>query len=95
MHDKDEDDVWKKGYDNWLCTQGLEYREEVAKSGGVHKMGVYHMHYILDGKIIAVGVVDILLESLSTVYFYYDPDYKKFSLGVISALNEIAYVKTL
>ena len=78
-----------------MCLQALEYKEEVSENGKVHKMGCYHFQYILDGKIIAIGVVDILPQSLSTVYFFYDPDYKKFSLGVVSAVYEINYIKEL
>ncbi len=39
-------------------------------------MGCYHMKYYLDKKLIAVGVVDILPHGLSSVYFYYAPEYK-------------------
>ena len=41
----------------------------------------------------AVGVVDILPSSLSSVYFFYDPSYHHLSLGVWSALQEIAWVQ--
>nr|KAG5696778.1 hypothetical protein BaRGS_012801 [Batillaria attramentaria] len=51
--------------------------------------------YILDGKIIAVGVVDILPHCVSSVYLYYDPDYSFLSLGTYSALREIAFVREL
>ncbi|XP_041354990.1 arginyl-tRNA--protein transferase 1-like isoform X2 [Gigantopelta aegis] len=57
--------------------------------------GSYHQHYILDGKIIAVGVIDILPHSVSSVYLYYDPDYSFLSLGTYSALREIAFVREL
>ena len=49
--------------------------------------GSFHQHYILDGKIIAVGVIDILPHSVSSVYLYYDPDYSFLSLGTYSALR--------
>ena len=94
-HDIDESDVKKGGFDRWLCAQGLEYTTQKASNGRELNMGVYHMLYILDGKIIAVGVCDITPQALSSVYFFYDPDYKKLSLGVISALNEIGYVKAM
>ena len=48
--------------------------------------GSFHQHYILDGKIIAVGVIDILPCCVSSVYFYYDPEYSFLTLGTYSAL---------
>lgn len=53
------------------------------------------MKYYLENRLIAVGVVDILPNSLSSVYFFYDPDYRKFSLGVYGALKEIEYIKKM
>lgn len=47
------------------------------------------MSYFLDGKFIAVGVVDLCEECLSSVYFFYDPDYSSYGLGIIGALIEI------
>ena len=44
------------------------------------------MKYYLNNKLIAVGVVDILPEVLSSVYFFYDPDYKKYSIGNFGSL---------
>lgn len=49
--------------------------------------GSFHQHYRLDGKLIAVAVLDILPHCVSSVYFYYDPDYKFLSLGTYSALR--------
>jgi len=34
------------------------------------------MKYYLDDKLIAVGVVDIVNDGLSSVYFFYDPEFK-------------------
>jgi arginyl-tRNA--protein-N-Asp/Glu arginylyltransferase len=36
-----------------------------------------------------VGVVDFVDEGLSSVYFFYDPGFKEFRLGVFSSLIEI------
>lgn len=49
--------------------------------------GSFHQQYILDGKIIAVGVIDILSNSTSSVYLYYDPAYSFLSLGTYSSLR--------
>lgn len=52
-----------------------------------HGYGSFHQLYILDGKVIAVGVIDILPKCVSSVYLYYDPDYSFLSLGTYSALR--------
>lgn len=57
--------------------------------------GSFHQHYRLDGKLIAVAVLDVLPHCVSSVYFYYDPDYKFLSLGTYSALREIALTREL
>lgn len=57
--------------------------------------GSYHNHYYIDGKLVMVGVVDILPNYVSSVYVYYDPDYNFLSPGVYSALYEIGLVRRL
>ena len=59
------------------------YREGGSESG----FGSFHQHYILDGQIIGVGVLDILPYCISSVYFYYDPAFSFLSLGTYSALR--------
>lgn len=49
--------------------------------------------FYLEGKLIAVGFLDISEEATSSVYFIYDPDHAKRSLGVFGALKEIEYSK--
>ena len=44
------------------------------------------MKYYLEGKLIGVGVVDILRCGMSSVYFFYDHTYKEHRLGVFSTL---------
>ncbi|CAN0544511.1 unnamed protein product, partial [Ectocarpus sp. 8 AP-2014] len=50
--------------------------------------GSYHQLYRIDGKLIAVGVVDVLPKCLSSVYCFYDPDYRALALGKLTALKE-------
>lgn len=44
---------------------------------------------------IAVGVIDIVPEGMSSVYFFYDPDYKKYSLGVLGSIKEIQWIQEM
>jgi arginyl-tRNA---protein transferase len=58
-------------------------------------LGSFHMHYILDGKLIGVDVLDILPDCVTSVYFFYDPAFRYLSLGTYSVLREIAMVREL
>ncbi len=57
--------------------------------------GCYHQEYRLDGKLIAVGVLDILPKCVSSVYLFYDPDFHDWQPGKVSALQEIALTERL
>ncbi|KAJ9160314.1 hypothetical protein P3X46_025727 [Hevea brasiliensis] len=54
--------------------------------------GSFHQQYVVDGKLIAVGVIDILPKCLSSKYLFWDPDFAFLSLGKYSALQEIGWV---
>nr|XP_060624537.1 arginyl-tRNA--protein transferase 1 isoform X1 [Anolis sagrei ordinatus] len=80
-------------FTRFLCDSPLE--AEHPSNAPDCGYGSFHQQYWLDGKIIAVGVIDILPKSVSSVYLYYDPDYSSLSLGVYSALREIAFTRQL
>lgn len=52
------------------------------------------IQYRVEGRLAGVGIVDRLRHSLSTVYFYFDPDFAELSPGTWSALFEIQLAKT-
>jgi arginine-tRNA-protein transferase len=52
------------------------------------------MHFYLEGKLVAVSVLDEGRDAVSSNYFYYDPDYPERRLGIFSILQEIAYAKS-
>ena len=45
--------------------------------------------YYLGSRLVAVGYVDSLPEGLSAIYFYYDPDERRRSLGTYNVLAAI------
>ncbi len=45
--------------------------------------------YMKDDKLIGVDLIDIVDDGISSIYFYYDPDYMKLSLGTYSLLYQI------
>ncbi|XP_068424122.1 arginyl-tRNA--protein transferase 1 isoform X5 [Clinocottus analis] len=77
----------------FLCDSPLE--AEHSPDGPEVGYGSFHQQYWLDGRIVAVGVIDILPTCVSSVYFYYHPDFASLSLGSYSALREIAFTRQL
>ena len=44
-----------------------------------------------DGRLLAVGIADVCSRSLSSVYFYFDPDHRARGLGTLGAIHEIGW----
>ncbi|KAJ6008437.1 arginine-tRNA-protein transferase [Penicillium herquei] len=77
---------WKlKDFKNFLCS-GIKKSET-----GEKKLGSWHQCYRLDGKLIAVAVLDLVPNGVSSVYVFYDPEYEQWEFGKLSALREIAF----
>ncbi|KAK0053361.1 arginyl-tRNA--protein transferase 1-like isoform X1 [Biomphalaria pfeifferi] len=93
VHRESEEECDKMGFRNFLVESPLEDNQGTIRPPD--GFGSFHQHYILDGKLIAVGVIDILPACVSSVYLYYDPDYSFLGLGVYSALRELALVRKL
>eukprot|EP00070_Physeter_catodon_P029891 XP_028336785.1 arginyl-tRNA--protein transferase 1 isoform X4 [Physeter catodon] len=85
IHQDPPDECGKTEFTRFLCSSPLE--AENPPNAPDCGYGSFHQQYWLDGKIIAVGVIDILPYCVSSVYLYYDPDYSFLSLGVYSALR--------
>ena len=51
--------------------------------------------YIRDNRLIGVDLIDILEDGISSIYFFYDPDYSRYSLGTYSLLYQIELAKIL
>jgi len=49
--------------------------------------------YYRDHKLIGVDLIDYMDDGISSIYFYYDPDYREFSLGTYSLLKQIEFAK--
>ncbi|XP_060521349.1 arginyl-tRNA--protein transferase 1 isoform X2 [Cylas formicarius] len=57
--------------------------------------GSFHQQYWLDDRLIAVAVIDVLPKCVSSVYFFYDPDYRDLTLGTYGSLREVQFVQSL
>ncbi|KAH8301505.1 hypothetical protein KR059_004827 [Drosophila kikkawai] len=77
----------------FLVKSSLE--NENPSDGPEMGYGSFHQQYWLDDQLIAVGVIDILPACVSSVYFFYDPDYSFLSLGTYGSLREIDLVQTI
>ncbi|XP_055018646.1 arginyl-tRNA--protein transferase 1 isoform X2 [Boleophthalmus pectinirostris] len=91
IHNDEECD--ESEFRRFLCDSPLE--AENSDDGPEMGYGSFHQQYWLDGRIVAVGVVDILPSCVSSVYLYYDPEFASLSLGSYSALREIAFTRQL
>ena len=87
VHKDKPSDVPEKQFIRFLVDSPLMRSKN---TNGSIEYGSYHQHYYIDGKLIMVGVIDLLPNCLSSVYVYYDTDFMFLSPGVYSALNELA-----
>lgn len=53
----------------------------------------YEVLYFDEEKLIGVDLIDILEDGISSIYFYYDPDYSCYSLGKLSLYNQIKFAQ--
>jgi arginine-tRNA-protein transferase len=58
-----------------------------------HENYGHEVLYFLEGKLIGVDLIDILDDGISSIYFYYDPEYAYLSLGKFSLYNQIKYAQ--
>lgn len=89
-----EDDKNPAGFKSFLVDSPLQ-GEAIAYASTPpphlpETYGSYHQLYRIDGKLIAVAVLDILPNCVSSVYFMYDKEWEQFSLGKLSALREVS-----
>ncbi len=59
---------------------------------GAHNFGK-EILYFYDKKLIGVDLIDFLDNGISSIYFYYDPDFEKLSLGRLSIYEQIVFAK--
>ncbi|EAW14156.1 arginyltransferase [Aspergillus clavatus NRRL 1] len=88
VHKEDVSKWQQKDFKRFLCS-GIKRSPADAKSPE-RKLGSWHQCYRLDGKLIAVAVLDLMPSGVSSVYIFYDPDYEQWEFGKLSAMREIA-----
>lgn len=55
----------------------------------------YEVLYFLEDTLVAVDLIDVLDEGISSVYCYYDPNHAQLSLGKYTLLEQISLAKRL
>ncbi|OAQ95679.1 hypothetical protein LLEC1_07725 [Akanthomyces lecanii] len=93
IHKEDIEERTPKSFERFLCSSPLRRHTETRPDGTKKRLGSYHQCYRLDGKLVAVGVLDLLPQCVSSVYFLYDESIHKFSPGKLGALHEIALAR--
>ena len=86
--------AWKRDKDGWKGggITPKEYLENFAE--GPHSFGK-EILYFIDSKLVGVDLIDIVDDGISSIYFFYDPDYARYSLGTYSLLKQIDIAKEL
>jgi arginine-tRNA-protein transferase len=75
--------------------QEEEQGEESSRSSPL-KCGTYHQLYHINGKLAAVGVLDVIPSGIISVYCFYDPALREeLVLGKYSILKEIEFCQTM
>lgn len=89
VHGDDEDDCDEEQFTRFLCENPFSDEDVGNNRGAVHQL------YYYEGKLIAFGVLDLLPHCVSSVYFVWDPEWAKFSMGKVASLQEISLAKSL
>ncbi|GAA6002619.1 hypothetical protein JCM10207_007596 [Rhodosporidiobolus poonsookiae] len=92
VHGDSASKVTPGGFRRFLVDSPLEI--EPTRALGL-SYGSHHVLYRLDGRLVALAVLDLLPRAVSSVYFIWDPDYAGLSLGKLSALRETAMVREM
>ena len=99
-----EDDEEQGGWVEWAGYASSEQKRKENDAGETDSQtrtvrapsngfGSFHHQYRVDGRLVAVGVVDVLPKCLSSKYFFWEPSFAWASLGKLGALSEIEWVK--
>ncbi|KAK5175034.1 Arginyl-tRNA--protein transferase 1 [Saxophila tyrrhenica] len=88
VHKEQPHEISRTGFRRFLCSTPLHNHPDPAALD--KKTGSFHQLYRLDGRLIALSVLDLLPGAVSGVYFIYHSDFEAWSFGKLSALRETA-----
>ena len=90
--------LFEKYHLHMQTKKGWEYSQTTPENyhnsfvSGHNDFG-YEVLYFYENELIGVDLIDILPEGISSIYFYYDPDFAHYSLGKLSLYKQIQYAK--
>ncbi|KAK0626224.1 arginine-tRNA-protein transferase [Immersiella caudata] len=90
VHKEPADKISRNGFNRFLCSSPLTRETITGDDGKEKKLGSFHQCYRLDGKLVAMGVLDLLPHCVSAVYFMYHESIRQHNPGKLGALREIA-----
>lgn len=93
VHREGPDKISREGFKRFLCNSPLKRETVEDEDGSQRQVGSYHQCYWLDGKLVAIGVLDLLPHAVSSVYFLYHESFHSHHPGKLSALREIALAR--
>lgn len=89
VHKERPSEISESGFKRFLCDSPLRKTTRDV-DGTPQLLGSYHQCYRLDGRLIAMGVLDLLPHCVSGVYFLYHSDFEQWHFGKLSAIREAA-----
>jgi arginine-tRNA-protein transferase len=93
VHREPPDKISRHGFKRFLCNSPLSRESMIGPDGKPRRLGSFHQCYRIDGKLVAVGVLDLLPDCVSAVYFLYHESIHWLNPGKLGALREIALAR--
>jgi arginine-tRNA-protein transferase len=90
VHGDEPHERTPQSFERFLCDSPLQRGTIIGPDGRKRRLGSYHQCYRLDGVLVAIGVLDLLPQCVSSVYFLYHESVHRFAPGKLGALYEIA-----
>ncbi|KAI1173173.1 arginine-tRNA-protein transferase [Nemania sp. FL0916] len=90
VHQEPSSEITRSGFEKFLCNSPLKRETVIASDGHEKRLGSYHQCYRLDGRLVAIGVLDLLPHAVSSVYFLYHESIHSWGPGKLGALREMA-----
>ncbi|EMD96300.1 hypothetical protein COCC4DRAFT_184710 [Bipolaris maydis ATCC 48331] len=89
VHKEPPSQISQSGFRRFLCDSPLQQTSRTI-NGKEQLLGSFHQCYRLNGRLIAMGVLDLLPHCVSGVYMLYHSDFAEWQFGKLSALREAA-----
>ncbi|EQK99551.1 arginine-tRNA-protein transferase 1 [Ophiocordyceps sinensis CO18] len=90
VHKEAPQDRTPRAFKRFLCNSPLRRNTVVGLDGSERQLGSFHQCYRIDGNLVAIGILDLLPDCVSSVYFLYHESIHKYAPGKLGALFEIA-----